>query len=337
MLLVPGMNAHDAAAALLSHTWIADDEESGSGTWKRHQGPISRMDDNIWDTSAAGADRQTLMFQSHRIAAFPDTKAGAPCDAVVHEFTLDAQRAELVNAVLREHGDSEYYSGRESAGKSAVGGYHGEVEIFRAAKPDAWYRTVHDIVLAALSVVEPRWRGDVDHEGASEGTAPDVSGWLNASRRLDYNSLHSHEGPGCVWSCVYYAYDGSEPDPRTLAPSNFTRSRKRAREGLAGAAPPLLSDDERSGLLGALLLRTRPQPLVQSYSFTPITPSAGRLVIFPAHLQHAVMPRALRCAPVPLSVVPWALSLRISVAMNAYAPGTFGPGAVCFGSVLFTR
>jgi hypothetical protein len=333
-MLAPGMNAHEAAEALLSHTW--SEEVGGSSTWKRHPGPISRLDDNVWGTSAAGADGKTPLFQSHRSASFPDTKDGAPTHAVVHEFFLDAQRAKLVNASLCDHGDSEYYSGRDSAGKSAVGGYHSEVEIFRAAKADAWYRPVHDIVLSALSVVEPGWCGDADDGCVSECTA-DVSGWLNASRRLDYNSLHCHEGPGCVWSCVYYADDGSAPDPRTLAPSNFTRSRKRAREGMAGAAPPLLSDDERSGLLGALLLRTRPQPLVQSYSFTPIAPIAGRLVIFPAHLQHAVMPRALRRAPTPLSVLPWALSLRISVAMNVYVPGTFGPGAFCFGGVIFSR
>ena len=65
--------------------------------------------------------------------------------------------------------------------------------------------------------------------------------------------------------------------------------------------------------------------------------SCGFLLVISAHLQHAVMPRALRRAPTPLSVLPWALSLRISVAMNVYVPGTFGPGAFCFGGVIFSR
>lgn len=322
------MTATGAADALLSHTWKADEEVVDDGTWEHQPGPITRMvDDTIWSTTVNVPAHAGDLFQSHRKAALPDTKDSAPCDAVVHEFVLNAHSAERVNTELRVWGAAEYMSGREGTpGKSSVGGYHSEVDIFRATKVDAWYRSVHDVVLAALSCVEPGWCGA--GEDAAECTA-DVAGWLNVSRRLDYNTMHGHGG--CVWSCVYYADDGAAPDPRAT-----TRSRTRVREGAAAASPPL-SEDERSGLLGALLLRTRPDPLVQAFEFTPLAPNPGRLLIFPAHLQHAVMPRALRCPPIPLSAPPWALSLRISVAMNAYAPKTFRPGAYCLGGVLVSR
>ena len=331
-LLIPGMAAQEAAAALLSHTWRAGDVVDDNGGWERQPGRMTRMHDDIWGASTSGARQPHLTqtaFQSHRMAVLPDTKGGARIDSVVHEFTLDATSAEHVNAALRVRGESEYMSGREGVGKSSVGGYHSEVEMFRATRTDAWYRHVHDVVLAALSVVEPGWRSA--GEGVGECTA-DIAGWLNASRRLDYNIIHGHDG--CVWSCVYYVDDGSTADPKTTAPFNFTRSRKkRDREESPGTLPPL-SDDETSGLLGALLLRTRPDPLVPAFEFTPLTSSPGRLLIFPAHLQHAVMPRALRRPPVPLSAPPWALSLRISIAMNAYRPNTFTPGAFVVGGVL---
>ena len=81
-----------------------------------------------------------------------------------------------------------------------------------------------------------------------------------------------------------------------------------------------------AALAGALLLQTRPEPTTLAYSVLPIAPVPGELWLFPLHVTHAVMPRAMPSpegTPGPLGgslrpSPPPGGHLRISVACNIY-------------------
>ena len=233
--------------------------------------------------------------------------------------------------------------------RSNQGGFHSDSVSFplKADAADAWYRGVHDLVLEAIKVIEPTWRD------------AEVYGWLNASGKYDFNCLHDH-GSRDGWSAVYYAASGadmapSRPRPAADVPvSTAALSLALLRGGapnsellMAQSIADLRAIAARHGisllaaegdlretsalsaeaaLAGALLLQTRPEPTTLAYSVLPIAPVPGELWLFPLHVTHAVMPRAMPSpegTPGPLGgslrpSPPPGGHLRISVACNIY-------------------
>ncbi|KAJ1462482.1 hypothetical protein M885DRAFT_610524 [Pelagophyceae sp. CCMP2097] len=92
-----------------------------------------------------------------------------------------------------------------------------------------------------------------------------ATGWLNSSAAWDYNTLHDHGTAD--WSAVYFAASG-ESDARAACAVDRTDA-------------------------GALILRFQLKPFSHDYAFLAIRPTPGDLWLFPGHVAHAVMPRAL--------------------------------------------
>ena len=264
VLFAPGTSPQRVASSLITHKATMD------GKWMRLPGHAERMDEPNWSSHTCDHS----IFESHFSAVVPDTHNDNPVWATVHCFALPANTAHDVNGSLHAIG-TQRYSRFDGVARSNEGGYHSESTRFHADDQLAWYRGVHDVVLAAISIVEPSWRVEAephgDHDDASACDA-EVFGWLNASRAHDFNNLHAH--PRCTWACVYYVDDGAGQGDTPGTPANSGEE----------------ADDE---LLGALLLQTRPEPESDEFAFLPIRPQSGRLWLFPAHMPHAVMPRAI--------------------------------------------
>ena len=111
---------------------------------------------------------------------------------------------------------------------------------------------------------------------AADGDLAKLSGWLNGSGDADANALHDHGD--AAFACVFFV-DG-------------------------GAAKPPHRD------AGHLLLRTQLKAFTHEYAYVAVPPTPGDLWVFPGHVSHAVLPRAL-----PGDAR--AAGLRISVACNA--------------------
>lgn len=300
------MPMHTAANMLLTHI-------SSRGGWAEQRGH-HRWPEIIHQVCTLSSST----FLAHRKVTLPDTRNGGACDITVHQFVLDPGCAEDLNSALRLRGAANYASAGGIV-RSNQGGFHSDGEALERDEGDAWYRGVHDLVLEALSAIEPKWRD------------AECFGWLNASGAHDFNCLHDH-GDRDGWSSVYYADNGTSSKPAgqpvLRSPSNpFLRC-------LESSVPCLeaLQGGQKAttgvALAGALLLQTRPDPAVLGYSVLPIVPVPGELWFFPAHVTHAVLPRVMP----PPGGIPHALggnlrpsppdgSLRISVACNIFEAG----------------
>ena len=304
VLFVPGMTPLEAATALLSHRATCNGlvRLPGHHNWL----------DNLGGVQTVAPD--CSIFEHHWTCSLPDTlDSGEATMSTIHQFALPSNTAEAVNASLRHLGASKY-GASDGMNVSNEGGYHSPEQMWSRESGAAWYSRIHKVVLAALAIMDPSWDDDEQasaHLGPPGSTSSaDVSGWLNASGAYDFNCLHHHwqVGSKCAWSAVYYVADGQPSQPE-------------AREAIG--------DGDDDGLLGALLLQTRPPDLfwdagstLPGFGFVPVAPVPGCLWLFPTHLRHAVMPRALipsaseGAAPAQL-----ARPLRISVACNIYRAG----------------
>jgi hypothetical protein len=296
VLFEVGMNYHDSAIALLSHS-----SKSSKGIWRVRPGSQTRSEIALKQQPHSNTHHgaATTAFTSHRSVTLPDTCNGHATAAYVHQFVLPPGRAEEINRTLRLRAATKY-GGSDGLQLTNEGGYHSTGEIFDRGASDVWYRQAHDLVLSAMAIIEPDWaQGSADVANSLE-----VTGWLNASGAHDFNRLH-HHGEECVWSAIYYADDGAGSD-RPGAPLG----------------------DADDGLRGALLLQTQPVPSQVDYHFYPVTPVPGTLWLFPAHLMHAVMPRVLHpgvggaavAIPKGPMPVPVEMPLRVSVACNMCPP-----------------
>lgn len=163
---------------------------------------------------------------------------------------LDEMNAALLRLALRA-ADEE-----KSVVRSNFGGYHSEPDLFRRKDPAIVVLT--ELIRTALVThVEREIGGPLSVQFALEG-------WLNVSRRGDFNRPHVH--PSTSFAAVYYV------DP--------------------GDAPEL--ERHRSGVLEFLDPRNRPHmfeargaPAADSFQ---LVPRASELVIFPAFLYHYVTP-----------------------------------------------
>ena len=137
---------------------------------------------------------------------------------------------------------------------------------------------------------------DVGMKGGQPRFQMGLDMWANVSPAGASNQMHSH--PGCIWSGVYYVDDGGDNSSAlVLLDSNYPTNRMYAPDlqfvGLNGERYPVREE---------------------------ITPEAGKMVIFPSWLNHAVKPHA---GDRP----------RISIAMNVTAfqtpqqPGAAGAPA----------
>jgi uncharacterized protein (TIGR02466 family) len=98
-----------------------------------------------------------------------------------------------------------------------------------------------------------------------------VLAWANVNRRGHGNEFHTH--PGCFWSGTYYVDDGGSGDDPALGGAFEIQDPR----GVAPAmyAPSLGFSTPGGQSVGASEL---------------IHPKAGRMVLFPSWLQHAVRP-----------------------------------------------
>ena len=340
-LFAPGMPMRTAANMLLSHIKGSRDAR---GAWTEQRGT------HQWPAivQKVCSLRDSSTFLSHRVVTTTDTRQGEACTITVHQFIIHPGVAEDINPALRVCG-AKKYAGACGIMRSNQGGFHSDSVSFplKADAADAWYRGVHDLVLEAIKVIEPTWRD------------AEVYGWLNASGKYDFNCLHDH-GSRDGWSAVYYAASGADMAPsrprpaadvpvstaalslallRGGAPNSELLMAKSiadlraiaARHGISllaaeGDLRETSALSAEAALAGALLLQTRPEPTTLAYSVLPIAPVPGELWLFPLHVTHAVMPRAMPSpegTPGPLGgslrpSPPPGGHLRISVACNIY-------------------
>ena len=246
----------------------------------------------------------------------------------VHRFTLHSSIAEHINAELREEATSRR-TRNDGIRRSNVGGFHSEEELFTSTT-SGWYGRVHNVLIEALRMLEDGSSG-ADAPGAEalrQKPAPDgpqspppaatattssyghvnrmkVSGWMNVSTTLAFNTLHDHGD--ALWAAVYFvdagsaAADGDEEE--TVGPAAATAT----------------------AYSGALLLKTQLAPWTSDYAFFTIKPRAGDLWIFPGYVPHAVLPRALPSAgEVDVGKEAQDESPRISIACNVAKPAAAG-------------
>ena len=324
VLFVPGMTPLEAATALLSHRATCNGlvRLPGHHNWL----------DNLGGMQTVAPD--CSIFEHHWTCSLPDTlDSGEATMSTIHQFALPSNTAEAVNASLRDLGASKY-GASDGMNVSNEGGYHSPEQMWSRESGAAWYSRIHKVVLAALAIVDPSWadneEGSANAGPAGSTSSADVSGWLNASGAYDFNCLHHHwqVGSKCAWSAVYYVADGQPSQPEAL------RGNQRQSEAIRGQpsqpeAREAIGDGDDDGLLGALLLQTRPPDLfwdagseLPGFGFVPVAPVPGCLWLFPTHLRHAVMPRALiPSASVGAAPAQLARPLRISVACNIYRSG----------------
>lgn len=145
---------------------------------------------------------------------------------------------------------------QEGMDLSNMGGWHSELDLLRWPVPE----------IAGLKQIIASGLSEMYAEMATEpltGLSLDLVAWANVSRRGDYNRLHTH--PGSHWSGCYYVDPGA-PDP------------ERPHSGM------LQFIDPRPAAAGETL------PGMASGWDQLVRPKAGMIVLFPAWLQHAVLP-----------------------------------------------
>ncbi len=140
--------------------------------------------------------------------------------------------------------------------RSNFGGYHSETDLFRRSEPAIVVLT-ELVRMALLAHLEREVGGPLAAQFGLEG-------WINVSRRGDFNRPHVH--PSTSLAAVYYVDPGD------------------------------LSEEERkrSGVLEFLDPRNRPQMFETRGAPSPdsfaLVPRASELVVFPAFLYHYVTP-----------------------------------------------
>lgn len=162
--------------------------------------------------------------------------------------------------------------------RSNLGGWHSDTEMLKWGGPVA-----KDLALKTLETCAAFTTDLALLAGGAPRYEFGLEMWANASPAGATNAMHAH--PGAQWSAVYYLDDGGDAEEGALSLLDPRYPMNRAHASDLAFVPPGGAPEETS---------------------VKVRPEAGKLVIFPAWLMHAVRPhRGARD--------------RISVAMNVIA------------------
>ncbi len=183
----------------------------------------------------------------------------------------EARNAALAEAVRLRRASSP------GVARSNILGWHSDSEML------SWGgEAARDLALETLRVCG-RYTTDIGMKGAEPRYEMGMEMWANVSPAGASNQQHSH--PGTLWSAVYFVDDGGDPEGGVLVllDPRYPMSRM--------YAPDLVFADDKG---------EREENTVK------ITPTPGKLVLFPAWLTHGVRPHE-------------GARDRISIAMNILA------------------
>jgi hypothetical protein len=206
---------------------------------------------------------------------------------VLEQGTLRVFKFQLTDVDVAAVGEdiAAHVRGRgQGISVSNSGGYHSEVDVFA----NGGHARLTSLCASAVEHAEER---DCSLGGGSSRRrlmqdASQCEAWVNVNTHGAWNSLHTHTGS--TWSGVYYSKVPADEVTRPGGRGNLLIKPSPHHTELKA---PLSKEEQR---------RLNVQPSVTSgqtlscCDSIEIQPRPGMLLVFPAHLQHAVLPLFVR-------------------------------------------
>jgi Putative 2OG-Fe(II) oxygenase len=206
---------------------------------------------------------------------------------VLEQGTLRVFKFQLTDAdaAVVDEGIAAHTGGRgQGISVSNSGGYHSEVDVFA----DGSHALLARLCESAVKHAEERdcsFGAGVSRRRRMQDSAQ-CEAWVNVNTHGAWNSLHTHSGS--TWSGIYYSKVPSDDVTRPGGRGNLLL---KPSPHLTEVKTPLSKEEQR---------RLNAQPDVTSgqtlscCDSIELQPKRGMLLVFPAYLQHAVLPLFVR-------------------------------------------